>query len=146
MTSRGNIRDAIKQAVAGKNRQLSWSITPPTGWEKEVEDGLTTFADPEGVGALQFSSVTKTSGDVTDAELVESIEDMDLADRPREIAVFGPFAGYTLTTEHADGQVGRYWFLRAGSLLLFATYFCAKQHVGQEAAAIKKALASLRLT
>jgi hypothetical protein len=62
---------------------------------------------------------------------------------PREAASFGPFTGFALRSEHDNGQVGQYWFLRAGKLLLFATYFCEKQHVGQETRAVMKALTSL---
>jgi hypothetical protein len=139
-----NIRDAIKRALLAKGR--AWSIQPPKGWEHEAEDALDTFADPDGAGALQISSMTKSSGDVTDADLVESIEDMKLADVARATTAHGPFVGYTLREEHDDGQAGQYWFLRAGPLLLFVTYFCAKDDVGREAAAVKKALDSLRLT
>lgn len=143
MSSSGKIRDAVRRAVAARGRP--WSIQPPAGWEHEAEDTLDTFADPDGVGALQISSMTKSSGDVTDADLIESIEDMKLADGAREAAAHGPFVGYTLRQEE-DAQAGQYWFLRAGAVLLFVTYFCAKEDAGREAAAVKKALDSLRLT
>lgn len=146
MSAGGKIRDAIKQAVAARNAARTWSIDVPAGWEQETEETLDTFFDPDGVGALQFSSITKTSGDVTDADLVESIDDMKLADIPRTAAAFGPFTGFALSKAHADGQVGQYWFLRAGPLLLFATYFCEKQDVGKEKRAVLKALASLRIS
>lgn len=139
MTNR--IRDAVSRAVAAR----AWSLDVPKGWEHEAEDTLDTFFDPDGVGALQISSMTKSGGDVTDAELVESIEDMKLADRPRKAAAFGPFAGYALEKVHDDGQAGRYWFLRAGPVMLFATYFCDKRDIGKEAAIVARALNSLRL-
>ena len=145
MTGGGKLRDAVKQAVAADKNARTWSIDVPPGWEHETEDTLDTFFDPGGVGALQFSSITKSSGDVTDGDLVESIEDMKLADVPRAAAAFGPFTGFALSKQHDDGQAGRYWFLRAGPLLLFATYFCDKQDAGREARAVTKALASLRL-
>ena len=146
MSSGGKIRDAIKQAVAARKGARAWSFDVPKGWEHEAEDTLDTFFDPDGAGALQFSSITKSSGDVTDADLVESIEDMKLADLPRAAAAFGPFTGFALSKAHADGQFGQYWFLRAGTLLLFATYFCEKQDVGKETRAVTKALASLRIS
>ena len=146
MNSGGKIRDAIKQALAARNAARRWSIDMPKGWEHEAEETLDTFFDPDGVGALQFSSITKTSGDVTDTDLVESIEDMKLADMPSAAAAFGPFTGFALSKAHADGQVGQYWFLRAGSLLLFATYFCEKQDVGKEMRVVMKALASLKVS
>jgi hypothetical protein len=142
----GKVRDAVKQAVAARSSARAWSFEPPTGWEHEAEDSLDTFFDPDGVGALQFSSLTKGSGDVTDADLVESIEDMKLADLPRAAAAFGPFSGYALRKEHEDGQVGQYWFLRAAHVLLFATYFCDKHDAGREARAVTKALATLRVS
>ena len=60
-------------------------------------------------------------------------------------STFGPFTGFALSKVHADGQVGEYWFLRAGPLLLFATYFCEKQDIGKEKRVVMKALASLRI-
>jgi hypothetical protein len=135
----------VKRAIATRKSARRWAFDVPPGWEHEAEDTLDTFFDPEGVGALQFSSLTKSSGDVTDADLVESIEDMKLEDVPRAPASFGPFTGFTLGKEHDDGQAGQYWFLRAGRVLLFATYFCAKQDAGREERAVMKALATLRL-
>jgi hypothetical protein len=143
MNSGGSIRDAIKRALAARGR--AWSIEPPKGWEHEAEDTLDTFFDPDGVGALQISSMTKSSGDVTDADLAESIDDMKLADVPREKATHGAFTGYTLKKDFDDGQSGQYWFLRAGPVLLFATYFCPKQDVGREQSLVRKSLDSLRL-
>lgn len=145
MSLSGKIRDAIKQAVRSQKSARTWSLDVPKGWEQESEDTLDTFFDPDGVGALQFSSFTKPSGDVTDADLVESIEDMKLAGEPRAAAAFGPFTGYAITKEHEDGQIGQYWLLRAGPVLLFATYFCEKQHVGQETRVVMKALNTLRI-
>lgn len=145
MSASGNIRDAVKRAVMAQGR--AWSILPPKGWEHEAEDTLDTFADPDGVGALQISSMTQSSGrDVTDADLVESIEDLKLADVPRHATTHGSFTGYTLKKDFDDGQSGQYWLLRAGPVLLFATYFCAKEAVGREAGLVNKALDSLRLT
>ncbi len=141
MSERDRVHGAVRQALAAR----SWSIDVPKSWEHEAEDTLDTFFDPDGVGALQISSLTKSGGDVTDAELIESIEDMNLADRPRAAAAFGPFAGYALEKLHDDGQAGRYWFLRAGTLLLFVTYFCEEKDAGKEARIVEKALNTLRL-
>lgn len=143
MSGDGRIRDAVARAMAARGR--AWSMTPPKGWEHEAEDALDTFFDPDGVGALQISSMTKSSGDVSDADLLESIDDMKLADVPRHAAPHGSFSGYTLKKDFDDGQSGQYWFLRAGPLLLFATYFCAKEDAGRETRAVKQALDSLRL-
>ncbi len=145
MTGGGNLRDAVKRAVAARNAARRWAFDVPRGWQHEAEDTLDTFFDPDGVGALQFSSITKDSGDVTDADLLESIEDMSLQDEPRNAAAFGPFIGYALRKEHDDGHAGQYWFLRAGRVLLFATYFCDKRDVGREARVVQNALATLRI-
>jgi len=145
VSSGGRIGDAIKRAVTAHKAARRWSIDVPKGWERETEDTLDTFFDPAGAGALQISSLTKSSGDVTDADLVESIEDMKLAGVPRAAAAFGPFAGFALNKQHADGQTGQYWFLRAGPLLLFATYFCDERDAGRETRAVMKALGSLRV-
>lgn len=140
---RGRVGDAVRRALAASGRV--WSIDVPAGWEHEAEETLDTFFDPDGVGALQISSLTKSDGDVTDAELLESIEDMKLADQPRAATTLGPFAGYALEKVHEDGLAGRYWFLRAGPLLLFVTYFCEKQVADTEARIVAKALGSLRV-
>ena len=124
----------------------NWSIDIPEGWEQEREDDVATFFDPDGVGALQFSTVIKTEGgDVTDNDLHEFIGDLNLADVPREAAAHGSFVGYSLGTELESGSACRSWFLRAGTLLLYATYICGKEHVGREDAAVGSALDSLRL-
>ena len=142
----GKVGDAVKRAIAAHKAARRWAFDVPRGWEHEAEETIDTFFDPDGVGALQFSSLTKTSGDVTDAELLESIADMKLQDVPRAAATFGPFTGFALSKEHEDGQVGQYWFLRAGPLLLFATYFCGKQDIGRETRTVTKALATLRVS
>lgn len=146
MTAGGKLRAAVKRAVAAHRSARSWSIDVPMGWEHETEDALDTFFDPDGVGALQFSSITKSSGDVTEADLVESIGDMKLADVPRRAAAFDPFTGYALAKQHEDGQAGQYWFLRAGPVMLFVTYFCEKSDAGKEARIVAQALGSLRVT
>jgi hypothetical protein len=145
VSERGRVRDAVQHAVAARKAARSWSIDVPEGWEHEAEDTLDTFFDPDGVGALQFSSFTKGSGDVTDLDLFESIEDMKLAGVSRRSVAFGPFEGYALEREESD-QSGRYWFLRAGPLLLFVTYCCERQDAGKEARLVAKALATLRLS
>ncbi len=139
---RGRVGDAVRRALAASGRV--WSIDLPVGWEHEAEGTLDTFFDPDGVGALQVSSLTKAGGDVTECDLTESIEDMKLAGVPRRAAAFGPFVGYSLEREE-DGQLGQYWFLRAGPLLLFVTYFCDRQHAGTEARIVAAVLSSLRL-
>jgi hypothetical protein len=141
VSERDRVCGVVRRALAAR----SWSIDVPAGWEHETEDTLDTFFDPDGVGALQISSLTKGGGDVTDAELIESIEDMKLAECPRVAAAFGPFTGYALEKLHDDGQAGRYWFLRAGPLLLFVTYFCDRQDAGKEARIVEKSLNTLRL-
>lgn len=142
MSETARIRAAV--AAAARKAARSWSIAVPKGWEHESEDALDTFFDPDGVGALQISSFTKASGDVTERDLTESIEDMKLAGVPRRAAAFGPFVGYSLEREE-DGQLGQYWFLRAGPVMLFVTYFCDRQHAGTEARIVAAALSSLRL-
>jgi hypothetical protein len=141
----GKIGDAVKQAIAARKSARSWAIDVPAGWEYEAEDTLDTFFDPDGVGALQFSSISKLSGDVSEDELAESIDDMKLAEAPRTPAAFGPFTGYALEKLYEDGQIGRYWFLSAGPLMLFATYFCEKQDAQRELRAVIKTLGSLRV-
>lgn len=141
--SGGRVGDAVKRALAAKGR--AWSIDVPKGWEHEAEDALDTFLDPDGVGALQISTVTNTTGDVADADLVELVEHMKLAHLPRTPVSFGPFAGFTVRSADEDGQIGDFWFLRAGPLLLFATYFCEQAYFGKESATVAKALRSLRL-
>jgi hypothetical protein len=145
VSERKRVRDAVQRAVAARKAARSWSIDVPKGWEHEAEDTLDTFFDPDGVGALQFTSFTKGSGDVTDLDLFESIEDMKLAGVPRRSVAFGPFEGYALEREEPD-QSGHYWFLRAGPLLLFVTYFCERQDAGKEAHLVEKVLATLRLS
>ncbi|MFO0989717.1 MAG: hypothetical protein U1F37_20575 [Alphaproteobacteria bacterium] len=144
MSQTGRIRAAVAGAAAARKAARSWSIAVPKGWEHEAEDALDTFFDPDGDGALQISSFAKASGDVTERDLTESIEDMELAGVLRRAAAFGPFVGYSLEREE-DGQLGQYWFLRAGPLLLFVTYFCDQLHAGKEARIVAAALSSLRL-
>ena len=144
MTGRTRIRAAVAGAVAARKAARAWSIAVPKGWEHEAEDALDTFFDPDGVGALQISSFTKSSGDVGDSDLAESIEDMKLTGVARRPAAFGPFAGYALEREEGE-QRGQYWFLRAGPVMLFITYFCDRQDAGKEARIVAQALSSLRL-
>jgi hypothetical protein len=146
VSGESKVGDAVKRAIAARKSARSWAFDVPPGWEHEAEDTLDTFFDPDGVGALQFSSLTKTSGDVTDADLVESIEDMKLQGVPRAAVSFGSFTGVALTKEHDDGQVGQYWFLRAGRVLLFATYFCDRQDIGRETRTVTKALQTLHVS
>ncbi len=136
-----NLRESAIRIHLGE-----WSVEIPESWDHAFEEGVLAMTNPHGAGALQFTSVTKTEqGDVTDDDLEEFIEDSDYGELDREPIELGGFTGFRLEGEDDRDRAWQFWFLRAGTLLLFVSYNCEQDAVGEEEEAIAEALASLRL-
>jgi hypothetical protein len=99
----------------------SWSVEVPQAWAITQHLECVTF-ERSAEGALQVSSATKKTGDVTDAELLEYAESQNKGWGSAARVTCGQFQGFLYQYTDDEMQCNR-WFLRHGSTLLFVTYF-----------------------
>lgn len=122
-----------------------WSLELPSGWFGTDDDGCISFANVDGVGALQISAYGSGNQEVTD----EDLEELSRSDRPQNLTTekvaYGQFVGLGICERTVTGYWRKYW-LRAGSALLFVTYNCSLEHEGIEDDKVDRILHSLALS
>lgn len=119
-----------------------WSITCPDSWEVEHDDGTVTCFDPDGPGALQLSAL-RNDKPVDDKFLRHlAAEHLEAGAQAGKVQ-YGDFTGFELSYDD-DEQFWREWYLRAGQIVVFATYNCPLAAEGQEDAAIDAVLETLQ--
>lgn len=99
------------------------------------------------VGAFQISSARKEGSPITDADLGEfATNRIPEGVRLVEVA-YGSFSGFTACVQK-DEVVWREWWLRAGRLMVYATYNVTADRVetaAKERTDVENMLAALRL-
>jgi hypothetical protein len=107
-----------------------WSVRLPAGWFAKAEQHGATLSRSPGFGTLQISSARKDTAITVDdltgfaVERVGSKADL-------EPVSFGAFSGfqYSRTGEH---QYWREWWLKCGSLMIYATYVAPEDKTGKQ--------------
>jgi len=106
-----------------------WTAQIPSGWSARGEDKCATFQSNASPGILQISSALKETGPITDSDLREfAVEEI----RPGEQLVsvkYNALSGFYAAFEK-DNLLWQEWWLRAGNLMIYATYNLTAQWQG----------------
>jgi len=122
-----------------------WSVDVPTRWYARADKECATFQRTPSLGTFQISSARKDSP-ITDSDLGEFANDRIPEGAQLVNVMYGDFSGFTACFQK-DNLMWREWWLRAGKLMIYATYNVAA-HSAQEAvneqADVEKILARLK--
>lgn len=121
------------------NEGISFSF--PSNWLVEHDNNLISVFDPQnGVGALQFSIYEIK--DTNSINLVEKLSDY-LEEKHGAVSVklFIDYSYSDLTDE--DGVYWRYWLFSKKNRIIFVSYNCAQEDIGQEDTEIMQIIKSL---
>lgn len=122
----------------------TWSVTFPEDWSHDIEDDILAIAPPGGASVLQIGSMSKDEGAVTDRDLWEFMDDAGVDAAEIRRIKLGDFEGLAAETE-AEDAVLRYWILRAGEVLLLATFRTPRERPDADFAEAGGVLDTLRL-
>jgi hypothetical protein len=122
----------------------SWSVVFPEDWVHEIEDDILAIATPAGGSLLQIGSMSKDEGAVSEDDLWEFMDDAGVESEEIARVRLGDFEGLSARTED-DANLLRYWVVRAGDVLLLATFRCPPDRAEAEIGSVEGVLQSLRL-
>ena len=121
-----------------------WTVGVPPEWWAQQEEDLILIGDRDDVGSIEISTLRKTDGDFSVAE-VENIaatnSDSSWVLAP---ARCGEFTGCG-TAYREDGEAVREWYLVNGAVLLHITYSCDAENQGLDDAAVDEILNTLAI-
>jgi len=121
----------------------TWSVTFPEDWDHDIEDDILALATPAGESLLQIGTMSKDEGAVTDDDLWEFMDDAGVETADITRVKLGDFDGLAASTEE-DAVLLRYWVMRAGDVLLLATFRCPGERPDADLAGVESVLQSLR--
>jgi len=122
----------------------TWSVAFPEDWDHAIEDDILTIGLPAGSGALQIGSMSKDEGKVTDDDLWEFMDDAGVETADIERVKLGDFEGLAAQSEQEEANL-RYWVVRAGEVLLLATFRSPSGRAEADLGGVEGVLQSLRL-
>lgn len=122
----------------------TWSVAFPEDWDHDIEDDILAIATPAGESLLQIGSMSKDDGQVTDDDLWEFMDDAGVEAGDIARVRLGDFEGLSAATEE-ESQLLRYWVMRAGDVLLLATFRCPSDRAQADIGGVEGVLQSLRL-
>lgn len=121
-----------------------WLLELPDEWQAEQEEDAVVISDEDGVGELIITTLQKTEGEVSAAELQDyAAESAQAAGGSVEVTVSDAVG---LLCEYNDSEAGehvREWYLRFEELFLYMTYCCDIDNAGLDDSAIDEILATL---
>ncbi len=122
----------------------SWSVAFPEEWDHDIEDDILAIATPAGESLLQIGSMSKDEGQVTEADLWEFMDDAGVETGDIQRVKLGDFEGLAAMTQE-EAILLRYWVMRAGDVLLLATFRCPSDRSEADIGGVEGVLQSLRL-
>jgi hypothetical protein len=120
----------------------SWSLSLIEDWEAEHDAECDSIYNPNGVGALQISTLKKQTV-VTDQDLKALASQHSESDVKINQVFSGDFSGITFSLV-IDDDYWRYWYLRSGFVVLFVTYNCNLEDKAVEEKQVNLILNSLK--
>ena len=121
----------------------TWSVSFPEEWDHDIEDDIIAIATPAGESLLQIGSMSKEEGTVSDDDLWEFMEDAGVQSDDIQRVKLGDFEGLSAAAQE-DETLLRYWVLRAGDVLLLATFRCPADRAEADIGGVETVLQSLR--
>ena len=122
----------------------TWSVAFPEDWDHDIEDDILAIATPAGESVLQIGSMSKNAGAVTDDDLWEFMNDAGVESEDIQRVKRGDFEGLAAATQE-EAVLLRYWVMRAGDVLLLATFRCPPDRAEADIESVEGVLHSLRL-
>lgn len=122
----------------------TWSVAFPEDWDHDIEDDILAVAPPPGECVLQIGSMSKDAGAVTDRDLWEFMDDAGVESDDIQRVKLGDFEGLSARTQD-DANLLRYWVMRAGDVLLLATFRCPPDRGDADLGSVEGVLQSLRV-
>lgn len=122
----------------------TWSVAFPEDWEHDVEDDILALATPAGESVLQIGSMSKDEGAVTEDDLWEFMDDAGVETAEIQRVKLGDFEGLAAHTQE-ETILLRYWVVRAGEVLLLATFRCPSERAGADIVSVEGVLQTLRV-
>lgn len=120
----------------------NWCLLLPPEWWAETEDDVVRIADSDDVGELEITTLRKDQGEVDVAEL----SDMARAESPEindwSTTRVGAFSGVTGSFQEDEAHI-REWYVAAGPVFLYITYFCDLENAGMDDSAVEDILSTL---
>jgi hypothetical protein len=139
-----NLDAEEERAAMLQLRFENWSVAFPEEWDHDIEDDILAIATPAGDGLLQIGSMSKDEGDVTDDDLWEFMDDAGVETGEIRRVKLGDFEGLAATSRE-ESVVLRYWVMRAGDVLLLATFRAPEEHPDDDMPGVESVLQSLRV-
>ena len=121
----------------------TWSVAFPEDWDHDIEDDILAIATPAGESLLQIGSMSKDEGTVTDADLWEFMDDAGVESGDIQRVKLGDFEGLAASAAE-EATLLRYWVMRAGDVLLLATFRCPADRPEADIGSVETVLQSLR--
>jgi hypothetical protein len=121
----------------------TWSVAFPEDWSHDIEDDILALATPAGESLLQIGSMSKDEGAVSEDDLWEFMDDAGVETGDTRRVTLGDFEGLAAATEE-EAILLRYWVVRAGDVLLLATFRCPNDRAEADIGAVEGVLQSLR--
>jgi len=121
----------------------NWSVTFPEEWDHDIEDDILALATPAGESLLQIGSMSKDEGTVTDDDLWEFMDDAGVESEDIKRVKLGDFEGLAASAAE-EAILLRYWVMRAGDVLLLATFRCPADRPEADIGGDETVLQSLR--
>jgi hypothetical protein len=122
----------------------TWSVAFPEEWDHDIEDDILAIATPAGEGLLQIGSMSKDEGAVSDDDLWEFMDDAGVETGDIQRVKLGDFEGLAAAAQE-EATLLRYWVMRAGDVLLLATFRCPADQADADIGGVETVLQSLRL-
>jgi hypothetical protein len=122
----------------------TWSVAFPEEWDHDIEDDILAIATPAGESLLQIGSMSKDEGAVTEDDLWEFMDDAGVESDEIQRVKLGDFEGLMARTQE-EAILLRYWVMRAGDVLLLATFRCPTDRAEADIGGVEGVLQSLKL-
>ena len=121
-----------------------WTVGVPPEWWAQQEEDLIVIGDRDDVGSIEISTLRKTDGDFSVAEVENIAATNSDSGWVLVPARCGEFTGCG-TAYREDGEAVREWYLMNGAMLLHITYSCDAENQGLDDAAVDEILNTLAI-
>ncbi len=120
-----------------------WSLRLPAGWNAHEDSDCVTFQAAIPIGALQISAARKSTGRVTEPELMDFTKDESALGTKIARVTHGEFTGFAATLT----KDGRWWlkhWLCHDDVVIFVTYNVSPEHNQVELGEVRQVLNTLK--
>jgi len=121
-----------------------WCLLLPPEWTAEKDDDVVVIVDDDDVGELSLTTLCKQSGEVEGSDVLSMARDESPEVKDWKNVSVGAFVGVE-GNFYEDGAYIREWYVAAGQVLIYITYFCDEDNALMDDAAVDELLQTLVL-